>query len=999
MAHDNSHIPAPSHTSLGNHPFDEEVEGDVVQRSAEPPMQLFEDNAEGAGGGEGDGPPTQPVPVDPPADLPYYAPGMILSDTQAVQHHGGQTIQFTIPAQTQVLIQNEIRPAQEDQGEGYIAPESYLVYYWDVQEGLLYTGEVPFGKVVRQTINGLDSVNRSNENVSGIDPYDHSPMLSGSRLATVEAGTSAFTADGSVISLDGQDMLLVLRDSQVHEGYVTAYFNNYQNEYDEANLLHVPESNVNYQDGLEPEVRGQDHQQNSFAVVQRQTWLVEMESNDQIEILPINTNLFIEQVDEFGWLHVRLDDGRVGRVDRTAIHGDPPVAGAYLYTIPADDNIETIFFNVWAPAHGGVDALKEQGGEEAGDPRYFANVLLHLNNPQGRFENTSVYEEGASGFDLRSLVQNYHRVRVRAGYQMWLPPTGYYFGLINEIAPGSIHGNVAHGIHETLDQYWPVGWGVMLDGSLGATFGIPVGLDGELGVEIIRSDDNTIQVRRRFSVWGGADTGVSAGMFIGSGESTRGNSEMNYGVGAQAGANARAGVRLYGLQEFAFPMDDQAILSALMTVSFTDTSSLVQGLYFVGGLSNYVPNPTDYLTNMKIQAGVEGELDAVATAGIKAGREDFLNTDTGRTADPRNGTTETGNFLESKILQRLSIVLQARYGISAATGIQIQTDEANPDILRASWYGEFISEAQAPAFLAPLFAVIPQASVAQTSYWTLDQSDPEAEWVEEGNSFKFFNGELDFYQGAASETELFFEGGSNITDIVNKLLEQFDGGNINVEELFALIHGMSFTNRFVLPLQIGFNYFRSRRFQDSVHRLLPENYQHKSVGAVGYFTVQYKLDPNLVGAEIQDLIEHYRPSFGDGAIMRVWEDLQGFLMNGEENEISDSFINIARGVVVLDATLRAEIGASIAAGASLSGGAKVRLQGHVGGAVIREENVLDLVVEVYNNNLEEFVDQFILERNLDLSFLDGEEGDEAEGGSSGSGGSGGGGGGGGVLMH
>jgi|GEM_PF-6627319 len=979
MSLEHSPVSAQNQSALSNHPFDSESEQDgPIQRSA-PPAQLFASSDTG----DSEDDEVSFFDSDDYKFLSRTNNESLQQRQDAAQQSQDNENQFFIEGR--VSRQVEVTALRDGPRPVTLEPETlvYILYRIEGNRYRIAFDENPGGRPRNRTsayadadailpLNGSvpeEEVKLTFDEASGLEQgaglyQDWSAFVEGSRLAEiVREPFKATFPDGEEFSLETFSSYLFLIGSPVEgrEGYFEARVSTYNFQ----SVFYLHQDDFRLLDG-EPlpegrQPKGQNHSDNSFAVVQQPAPLVSMEDSEQVlENLPVNTSLFIEKVDEYGWLHVRTDAGQTGRVNKRFVHGEPPAPGSTLYRIQSGDNIEGIF-QQWLRDNGG-QSLVEQGGSQAGDPRYFANVVMQLNNPEGEFEGTSVYLN--DDFNLLNLIQNYQQMEVRADYTMWLPSSGHYLSMIGVISPGSIHGNVQHGIKETLDRFWPEGFGLMLDGSLGATFGIPVGLDGEMGLEIVRTGSDELQVRRHFSAWGGADTGVSASAFFGSRQDVRGTEDKKWGVGASAGANARAGVRLYGLQEYSFPMDDRGVIGALTAVSWSDTSPLMQGLYFIGALTQFLPNPQEYFTKQKMQAGLEGNAEAVASAGLRAGTENYAShsgqNPEGNYGDDRAATARPGGFIRNRLVPKLQLAIGGRYDLSASAGLEMEVDPDNPDIMNATWFGEFVSEVHGAGLMAPLFVLIPGGSIGQTSQWSIDQSDPNAEWEEKGNSFKMFTGQLDYYQGPASETEIFMQPGNNILDVVQKLMEQLQTGGMNMNDLFAMIADMKFTNRFNLPLEFGGGHFLSRQLQQGVERLLPREYSNKGFALNGYFTVKYGLRPSLVGQELQNLIDHYRGKWGVDGMMRVFNDLIGWLMNGEENEISQSFSSIAQGLVILDATFRAEAGLSVAAGAAISAGGKGRLQGHLGGGILFEQNITDLTAQILANNFQEFNQQFIM---------------------------------------
>jgi len=185
-------------------------------------------------------------------------------------------------------------------------------------------------------------------------------------------------------------------------------------------------------------------------------------------------------------------------------------------------------------------------------------------------------------------------------------------------------------------RYWKRGVGVGIDINVGATFGIPIGVDGGGYLYMYRvftesDDDVVIKLIKRGYVEAGLDVGVGAGFSAGLNK----KKWLGPSIGAEAGAHLEVKGRLLVHEEYEFPLvrpisndedfnrRDLGGLALLASFAGPTSNLVMSGLQLLGAFGSYNINPSDYLVDFKIHVSAFGNVSAIGSAGIRFGQDDY----------------------------------------------------------------------------------------------------------------------------------------------------------------------------------------------------------------------------------------------------------------------------------------------------------------------------------------------------------------------------------------
>lgn len=519
---------------------------------------------------------------------------------------------------------------------------------------------------------------------------------------------------------------------------------------------------------------------------------------------------------------------------------------------------------------------------------------------------------------------------------------GPTIALLWSIAPDEMKKYAAQLITET----WPVGLGMAFDGAIGATFGYPVFVDAEAFFEIAHFTQGTFKLRRGGTLAGGLDAGVGAGGYVGLGGGKKGGGqgEGGVGIGAEAGAQVKAGLKVKVHQEFEFPMqEDNAFAAMLVAITQADTSTSMTVLSQLTPVVAKV-NPISYNTMTKLEIKEFAEGNAGAQAGLRTAGANTQ--EGGSTWNNQEGARDNG---AAKWWQRwISASVFGRIAGEAGVGFEVRNKEFTPDsdgvrvpsVMEVDAYGE-ASAALAIVHAVPLISqALPQmpnfdGGVGIRATWTLrggpQDSDPQITgpvWALYGKT-----GELDRYQGSASETSI----------AVGELnAETFS----SVEKFLANIRGGStFKRRFFLGTTLGRRYVNAANRQGAFNVMLPAEYKAYGFRIEGYLDLESTLSADQVRSifrSITDVVDTYNA--GGAPLQQLYTDILTFLSTGtgpahvtrQLRSVADTLL---KGLKTLH--MHGLVGLSVAAGGQLSAGAKVRLQGRVGAQITMDQSLLE----------------------------------------------------------
>lgn len=172
-----------------------------------------------------------------------------------------------------------------------------------------------------------------------------------------------------------------------------------------------------------------------------------------------------------------------------------------------------------------------------------------------------------------------------------------------------------------LDRVLPLGFGFYFEIEGGVTWGYPVYTGGAINISVTRQRADRIHIRVRKQGRLALDTGVGGSFMLGA-RARRGGGSRGYGVGAEAGANAMAGVQGTFIEEYSIPVAD--------FLTFIGTQMLENTLATSGlpGLGNPIirlleAGSTQYLIQQRMEGGIFATADAEASAGVRRPTDGF----------------------------------------------------------------------------------------------------------------------------------------------------------------------------------------------------------------------------------------------------------------------------------------------------------------------------------------------------------------------------------------
>jgi hypothetical protein len=167
-----------------------------------------------------------------------------------------------------------------------------------------------------------------------------------------------------------------------------------------------------------------------------------------------------------------------------------------------------------------------------------------------------------------------------------------------------------HYVKTRLNERWPVGVGVRLDGSVGITFGIPLHIGVDAGMMLIKKDDFTFELQRRGEVIGALDTGAGGGVRLGN---------DRFGVSAHREVELMAGLGGFVNERYELPiLEDGALIALGAAVAGTAVSTAIDlATHFVRRLERM--NPERYLVERTWGTRAFASANGTAVAGVVAG--------------------------------------------------------------------------------------------------------------------------------------------------------------------------------------------------------------------------------------------------------------------------------------------------------------------------------------------------------------------------------------------
>lgn len=496
-------------------------------------------------------------------------------------------------------------------------------------------------------------------------------------------------------------------------------------------------------------------------------------------------------------------------------------------------------------------------------------------------------------------------------------------------------------VRQVMDQIWPLGAAIYLDASLGATFGIPVYAGVEYSCYVQRQTPDDVFLFRKGVAKVGLDTGVGVGVSVGGGKTGKDNDKNAAMLGAEAGANAQAGVKMEVIQEFLFPIfQDLAFISFLATATGKDTSLTFSAAKMLAPDDANL-EPEKYNTKTEFKFGVYGEASAEARAGVRVG-ESSTNGETTRwdrnegRPEELGGTSGGPWYLPGFLLRKLSASIGGNISIEAGLGMEMRQNglAENSEGVRvpAEVEMDLFGEGSIAANLAASIPMIPVPSVgidttagikARFKFVKTGPNKDEVDVKYLGFSPYIQSGDTDALIGNASETELKMgEGALNVTDFINS------------------IEGVSRKQRIGLGGEFG-RAFVSRKERQQYVKELNGNGRNFGATASALLMYEFEISKENIQTILHAIAAFKQDHIDNGEWQFLADDILSLFQTGKLAPYLEQFLNRILSVInVKELKIRSIVGAGVAADAQAGAGAKVRLHGSLGAGVFRDFNIL-----------------------------------------------------------
>ena len=504
-------------------------------------------------------------------------------------------------------------------------------------------------------------------------------------------------------------------------------------------------------------------------------------------------------------------------------------------------------------------------------------------------------------------------------------------------------------ILDLLDHHWPVGKGIAILGHVGATFGYPIYLGADREVSVSRPDQTNLSLYRRGELTAAADTGASAGMYLGT---------KNAGIGAQVGANAQAGYKATLVQDFQFPVFEEPDTFVTLVLAFLmlEHAFVAQiGEMLVGG----IPDPMLYNTRTQFEVKAFAKVTGEAEAGIT---EPGANTPRG--AQKGDSAPDIGkkSWLLKMFGMQASILGEA--GAEAGVGCEVKQDWSGVTDRSAGPKRATLSvfvEAEAGLKLLHSLPFIPQlpALTGGVGVRLNYAATPDEELHYENMELYVKQGDLDRYDGPGGEASLEVTP-DMLGDLVRdrgKFLDELADKTVTVRRRFGVATGT------------GQSWLR--RSRSGLRSLLP-NSTKSAFTLEGYLTVAAVMTGADAKALLERAIKSARKMKGRDFAELV-ADLMKFLTTGTvPKKLRGELDAIASALAphVQEVKLHGRSGLEVGAGAHVAEGAKARVDVRAGAYVTVDKDLLSELRPIDASELLEILHEEVTDGILEMTVGD-----------------------------
>ncbi|ANQ50152.1 hypothetical protein MY04_2784 [Flammeovirga sp. MY04] len=625
-----------------------------------------------------------------------------------------------------------------------------------------------------------------------------------------------------------------------------------------------------------------------------------------------------------------------------------------------------------------ADNYKWSNKKDEKDIRYYAQVLLFVNNPDNIQKGSAIGIYTSESTPLKRLMNwmnfSHSNIIVNPNVPLWIPSQEFADGLYDKLPKKGDFtkdwGDRLYVIETLIKDYWIEGLGYGLGANIGAVFGF---IEGHIeGKTFVHRDGEHIYLKKMLLVGAGVEVGAGAGFKCDA-------PAKNLGFGGGASADASLKGSLYGILEYKIPLTIENLIAYLISSKILSGGSIVSYLISYGieklialFLDNYTAEPSKVLQ----RAVLAYKVDALGTVGAQVGAttkstkgKDFEAKDHSYTTTTYSGTerktdvatiakghelaknltdNKAGELILTNMLpSQLGLSANAFLGLGFEVGGDLAFDQKGDNVTEVKAYLQGYIKG---GLSLPMLPGIDQDVTVGIEFIFKKKND-EINF----NSLNVFiqKGETEWYNGQSSIHKLKFDLKSLyiLSQVLKNVQSVADFANVvfskgTRDKLINSMINPSFL-RYQVPISILTRTLKSEAIQKKIQKQLtlkhslPSDYNDWGANINAYFDLDFDKANVQVGklfsihvlgspfAEITDnLCQLILDGFQNCNFQPLYDELV-VLINGVNKEKIFSFINaVIQGLIEGKGwNFRIEGSLSMAAGAKVGAGLKGQADG------------------------------------------------------------------------
>lgn len=481
-------------------------------------------------------------------------------------------------------------------------------------------------------------------------------------------------------------------------------------------------------------------------------------------------------------------------------------------------------------------------------------------------------------------------------------------------------------IRELVERHLPVGQGCYFERGLTASVGVAQA-GGDSSFWVIRTAGDRLEYNERFSVRGGVDVGKGMGRT--EGKKAGEGSQLFWGH--EIAASASAMMELTTQNQYEFPIfSDDAFVGLL--AAFVDIEAAVS----VGGVlfeELQQIDPLPYLKKSKIEPKLTGEANAEASTGLRKGKG---GEDATHEWKPGEKPEEMGSGIGAMFGAQAGAAIQQLVELGAA--LEIEKDGNRHEVslqLATRQVGGLRIDLPGIGLLAGALppAAVDTGTAIKLSCWIegLVEKDPRmaGPW-----KLKLVGttGEMDTYEGSASETEVVLATG---------------GALDSIESFISSLGEATFKRRIGIASGIGAKMLATVDHQKGFTSKLKADYQDAGVKLKGSIDLAFELDAadtQRVAHILLDVIRHMASV--DDPLPELKAAAYTFVTSGALPGFIDDAASEIGGILRASftaASYHVEVGGAVALGERLGADRSVGGHAYAGSGWIFHDDITDEV--------------------------------------------------------